>query len=121
MAPTNSSPWCRTRSNCSVSARQRTFSSRRIARKLEEDVAYRVLAAGNFPAHRTIAEFRQQYLAAFEALFVQVLAIAREARVVQLGAAGVGWVEGEAHERNAHGATTTARTESLRSVVAQRP
>ncbi len=40
-----------------------TFSSRRIARKLEEDVAYRVLAAGNFPAHRTIAEFRQQHSA----------------------------------------------------------
>ncbi len=40
-----------------------TFSSRRIARKLEEDVAYRVLAAGNCPAHRTIAEFRQQHLA----------------------------------------------------------
>jgi transposase len=63
-----------------------TFSSRRIARKLEEDVAYRVLAAGNFPAHRTIAEFRQQHLAAFEALFVQVVQIAREAGVVQLGA-----------------------------------
>src|SRR3972149_1457696 len=63
-----------------------TFSSRRIARKLEEDVAYRVLAAGNFPAHRTIAEFRQQHLAGFEALFVQVVQIAREAGVVQLGA-----------------------------------
>lgn len=62
-----------------------TFSSRRIARKLEEDVAYRMLAAGNFPAHRTIAEFRQQHLAAFEALFVQVVRIAREAGVVQLG------------------------------------
>ena len=62
-----------------------TFSSRRIARKLEEDVAYRVVAAGNFPAHRTIAEFRQQHLAAFEALFVQVVQVAREAGVVQLG------------------------------------
>jgi len=62
-----------------------TFSSRRIARKLEEDVAYRVLAAGNFPAHRTIAAFRQQHLAAFEALFVQVVQVAREAGVVQLG------------------------------------
>jgi len=62
-----------------------TFSSRRIARKLEEDVAYRVLAAGNFPAHRTIAEFRQQHLTAFEALFVQVVRIAREAGVVRLG------------------------------------
>lgn len=66
-----------------------TFSSRRIARKLEEDVAYRVLAAGNFPAHRTIAEFRQQHLASFEALFVQVVQIAREAGVVQLGALAV--------------------------------
>src|SRR6266571_6548638 len=66
-----------------------TFSSRRIARKLEEDVAYRVLAGGNFPAHRTIAEFRQQHLAAFEALFVQVVAIAREAGVVRLGALAV--------------------------------
>jgi transposase len=66
-----------------------TFSSRRIARKLEEDVAYRVLAAGNFPAHRTIAEFRQQHLAAFEALFVQVVQIAREAGVVKLGTLAV--------------------------------
>src|SRR2546425_1419846 len=58
-----------------------TFSSRRIARKLEEDVAYRVLAAGNFPAHRTIADFRQQHLAAFARLFVQVVQLAREAGV----------------------------------------
>lgn len=63
-----------------------TFSSRRIARKLEEDVAYRVLAARNVPAHRTIAEFRQQHLAAFEALFVQVAQVARAAGVVRLGA-----------------------------------
>ncbi len=66
-----------------------TFSSRRIARKLEEDVAYRVLAASNFPAHRTIADFRQQHLAAFEALFVQVVQIAREAGVVRLGTLAV--------------------------------
>jgi hypothetical protein len=62
-----------------------TFSSRRIARKLEEDVAYRVLAAGNFPAHRTIAEFRQRHVTAFEALFVQIVRIAREAGVMHLG------------------------------------
>jgi transposase len=66
-----------------------TFSSRRIARKLEEDVAYRVLAAGNCPAHRTIADFRQQHLGAFEGLFVKVVQIAREAGVVQLGTLAV--------------------------------
>ncbi len=66
-----------------------TFSSRRIARKLEEDVAYRVLAGGSFPAHRTIADFRRQYLATFTSLFVQVVQIAREAGVVQLGTVAI--------------------------------
>src|SRR5215210_722570 len=66
-----------------------TFSSRKIARKLEEDVAYRVLAAGNFPAHRTIAEFRQQHLATFEALFVNVVQLAREAGFVHVGTLAV--------------------------------
>ncbi len=62
-----------------------TYSSRGIARKLEEDVAYRYLAAGNSPAHRTICEFRQLHLAAFRALFVQVVQIAREAGVLRMG------------------------------------
>lgn len=34
------------------------FSSRKIAKKLHEDEAFRVLAAGNFPGHRTIRNFR---------------------------------------------------------------
>jgi transposase len=38
------------------------FSSRKIARKLHEDVAFRVLGAGNFPAHRTICDFRALHL-----------------------------------------------------------
>jgi len=42
-----------------------TFSSRRIAQKIEEDVAFRVLAAGNFPQHRTICDFRQEHLQKF--------------------------------------------------------
>lgn len=46
------------------------FSSRKIARRLEEDVAFRVLAAGNFPAHRALREFRQLRLPEFSALFV---------------------------------------------------
>jgi len=66
-----------------------TFSSRKIARKLEEDVAYRVLGAHNFPAHRTIADFRRQHLPIFTTLFVQVVQIAREAGVVQLGTVAV--------------------------------
>jgi transposase len=54
------------------------FSSRKIARKLREDIAFRVLAASNFPAHRTIREFRALHLAEFCELFVQLVRLARE-------------------------------------------
>jgi transposase len=62
-----------------------TFSSRGVAKKLREDVAFRVLSGESFPAHRTIAEFRQRHLQAFQVLFVQVLEVAREAGLLQLG------------------------------------
>jgi transposase len=65
------------------------FSSRKIARKLCEDVAFRVLCANNFPAHRTIREFRQLHLAEFSALFVQVVKLARETGLVKLGRLGI--------------------------------
>jgi len=65
------------------------FSSRKIAKKLHEDVAFRVLAGENFPAHRTLAEFRQRHLPAFQALFVQLLEVAREAGLVQMGTVAV--------------------------------
>jgi transposase len=66
-----------------------TFSSRKIAAKLSEDVAYRVLAAENFPAHRTISDFRQRHLPEFCALFVQIVQIAGEAGLVKLGTVAV--------------------------------
>jgi len=65
------------------------FSSRKIARKLEEDVAFRVLAAGNFPKHRTICEFRKRHLKDFKALFVEIVQIARAAGLVSLGTLAV--------------------------------
>ncbi|MBD3220575.1 IS1182 family transposase [bacterium] len=61
------------------------FSSRRLARKLREDIAFRVLAAGNYPAHRTLCEFRKRHLADFEGIFVQVVRIAREVGLIKLG------------------------------------
>ena len=65
------------------------FSSRQIARKLHEDVAFRVLGAGNFPAHRTICDFRQLHLEELTGLFVQVVRLARELGLVKLGMLGV--------------------------------
>ena len=62
-----------------------TFSSRKIARKLEEGVAFRVLAADNFSKHRILCDFRKQLLNAFREVFVQVIQIAREAELISLG------------------------------------
>ena len=61
------------------------FSSRKIAKKLEEDVAFRMLGAGNFPKHRTISEFRRRHLGAFERLFVEVVRVAGEMGLVSFG------------------------------------
>ena len=61
------------------------FSSRKLARKLEEDVAFRVLGAGNFPSHRTLCEFRRRHLEDFKALFVEVVRLAREMGVANFG------------------------------------
>ena len=61
------------------------FSSRRVARRLEEDVAFRVLAAGNFPQHRTLCEFRRRHLEDFQALFVEVVRLAQELGLARLG------------------------------------
>ena len=65
------------------------FSSRKIARKLHEDVAFRMLAAGNFPAHRTLRDFRAIHLKELSALFVQVVRLAREMGLVKLGTIAV--------------------------------
>ena len=61
------------------------FSSRGIAKKLEEDVAFRVLAAGNFPQHRTVCEFRRRHLGDFKKLFVEVVRLAQELGLASFG------------------------------------
>lgn len=65
------------------------FSSRKLARKLHEDVAFRVLAAGNYPAHRTLCDFRAFHLQELADLFVQVVKLARECGLVKLGTIAV--------------------------------
>ena len=62
-----------------------TPSSRQIARKLEEDIGFRVLAANNTPDFRTIAEFRKRHLTALTGIFIQVLRLCRQAGLVKLG------------------------------------
>ncbi len=48
-----------------------------------------MLAAGNFPAHRTLSDFRALHLTELENLFVQVVQLARECGLVKLGTIAV--------------------------------
>ena len=61
------------------------FSSRRIQRRLVEDVGFRVLAAGNTPDFRTIADFRMRHLTALNGFFEQVLRLARASGAPRVG------------------------------------
>lgn len=60
-------------------------SSRKIAGRLEEDIAFRVLAANNTPDFRTISDFRKEHLEALAGLFLQVLKLCQKAGLVKLG------------------------------------
>lgn len=59
-------------------------SSRKIAKRLEEDVAFRVLGVGNTPSFRTIAEFRSRRLKELAGLFLQVLTVCEKSGLVSL-------------------------------------
>jgi transposase len=61
------------------------FSSRRIQKRLQEDIPFKVLAAGNEPDFRTISDFRKIHIATLENLFEQVLGMALECGAIQLG------------------------------------
>lgn len=61
------------------------FSSRRIQKRSVEDVAFRVLAAGNQPDFRTISDFRKLHLKALEELFQQMLRLTLETGMMKLG------------------------------------
>ena len=60
-------------------------SSRKIAQRCEEDLAFRVLTANQTPDFRTISDFRQRHLEALADLFVQVLQVCRHAGLVKMG------------------------------------
>lgn len=61
------------------------FSSRKLEKRLIEDIGFRVLAAGNEPDFRTISEFRRIHLKALEGLFEQVLRMALKLGAMRLG------------------------------------
>ncbi len=71
-------------------------SSRRIERRLVQDVAYRVLAANQQPDHATLARFRRRHEGAIAELFVQVLHLCVESGLVDAGLIAVDGTKMEA-------------------------
>ena len=60
-------------------------SSRKIERATYDSVAFRFVAANTHPDHDTLATFRRRFLKEVESLFVQVLVLAREMKLLKLG------------------------------------
>lgn len=61
------------------------FSSRKLERATHDSVAFRFMSANQHPDHDTLAAFRRRFLKEIEALFVEVLLLAKEMKLLRLG------------------------------------
>src|SRR5580658_7472534 len=61
------------------------FSSRKIEQATKETAPFRFLAGNYSPDHDTIAHFRKQFLPQLKPLFVQMLLLAQQMGLVELG------------------------------------
>lgn len=61
------------------------FSSRKIMARCETDVAFRVIVGEDIPAFQRISEFRRRHLKQMQPLFLEVLALCREAGLLKVG------------------------------------
>jgi len=61
------------------------FSSRKIATACERNLAFLAIVGSQRPDFRTISEFRKNHAEAFKSLFLEVLRLAGELGMVQLG------------------------------------
>ncbi len=62
-----------------------TYSSRKIEAATYDSLAFRYIAGNTHPDHDTLATFRKRFIGELKTLFVQVLLIARENRLLKLG------------------------------------
>ena len=61
------------------------YSSRRIEAATHESIAFRYIAANEQPDHDSLCAFRKRFLKEIETLFVQVLCIVRQMKLLKLG------------------------------------
>lgn len=62
-----------------------TFGSRRIEQASYDSLAFRYIAANTHPDHDTLCAFRKRFLPEIERLFVEVLRIAKQMKLLKLG------------------------------------
>ena len=72
-------------------------SSRKVQSACLEDVAFRILAAGQAPDFRTIAAFRARHLGALRDAFAQVVQLCRKGGLAKLGHVAVDSTKVRAH------------------------
>ncbi|HYM48654.1 MAG TPA: IS1182 family transposase [Burkholderiaceae bacterium] len=98
------------------------YSSRAIERATYDSIAFRYIAANTYPDHDTINTFRGRFLKEIEALFVQVLEIAAEMKLLNLGTISLDGTKIKAnasrHSAVSHGHAKALR-ERLREEVAE--
>jgi transposase len=87
------------------------FSSRRLERATYDSVAFRYIAANTHPDHDTLATFRRRFLDELTSLFVQVLEMAREMKLLKLGTVCLDGTKIHANAR----ATARCRTATSRN------
>src|SRR5260370_38331831 len=73
------------------------FSSRRIQKRVQEDIPFKVLAAGNEPDFRPLSDFRKIHIEILQNLFEQGLALALESGAIKLGRVSLDGAKGNAH------------------------
>lgn len=91
-------------------------SSRRIERRLVEDVGFRAVAANQQPDHATLARFRARHQEAIAGLFAQVLSLCVAEGLV---AAGVVAVDGTKVEANASAWSNRTRRQIADEILAE--
>jgi transposase len=94
------------------------FSSRKLERATYDSVAFRFIAANDHPDHDTIAAFRRRFLKETEALFVQLLLLAREMDVLKIGAVALDGTKIYANASR-HSALSYEHAEKIEAVLSQ--
>ena len=94
-------------------------SSRRIERRCQRDVAFRVLTANQGPDHTTIARFRQTHETELATLFTQVLRLCAEAGLVKVGVVALDGTKIKAHAALASNRTVETITAEVSRMLTE--